>query len=1820
MADLNVDMPVQDATPIVNNTSTGSDSNMSDMFASQGYVTLPMVGNIGTPIPYNSAIKNLTIAPDDDFTMSPQMKSSYSKSQLPIIESSAKALTELSYSDIFNMSQAMPGGTTYDLTDRTVPMVEYNVPYERIFTKLNDGTWVKKYDDGYVADIDNYELYAQNQSGWSQLFNGIGKFIGKTGTAILGGTVGVVNGLIAGLRDGEWASVWNNDFSRTLDDWNTRMDNALPNFWTKEQRNRGVLGQMLTMNFWADDALGGLSFTTGAIISEGIWASVTGGASLGTLGARAALKGTAKGAANAVGRNAAKSYVTAATKEMGRLSRAANYSTLGRAANTLRFIGTSAGYEASVESLASYKEALTNFEMSYMNSYGRMPTSAERAEFDKDAIASANAVFAGNMAILAPSNMIMFGRYFNVSNPLAGTATRVSNAFNRKLGIGVNKTVDAAGKVKLDVMKSTRLQRRLGRTLNVAKYPLVEGVFEEGMQGVVNNAAQYWVGSVHNPGAIKENISLVDAFAHGFAQSFGTTEGAKEVVIGALIGALMGGTRGARSYNRKSESVRRNVETYNNFSDQFASSGIDLVNFTNANSRYATKLSNNIRATSAVNEAQNANSMGKSKMMMDIAQFSTMASADQLGLLDEQLSNFEKQVELMDTNTLSNELGISIDEAELLKENAINEYRSGVDKFKKSQRLAENVLPIGTNNIYKDGLALNIYLGQDSAENARDIGAAIGDIIGGGTQVLQEYATLSDDARNVLHQISVLGEEIETLNREITASSIAGSSSEEISSQQNERATRLASLNIQYQEMMRQFRMLRGISNSSFTNVFDQSVISEDDLVNSARELSSLEDYANILYRSNPNEAKLLSELVAEYSNQVGAYRAFKNSFERMTDPRFMDDENRSILSRLFNKNIDGTFTNTDDAVRQELGLRGVYRNNTPNRNEWQLIEGQFFDKNGNPQSISNMLESGKLTENEAYTLESLNSFFDIYTQRISQTPTEPISDEMWSIIYNNGAVDISLVDRGTIDIIANKLSANEQLSEREQQIYDAMPQNIDGILGIARRDRIDSILERAADIFRITNARNERDNQEDRQSDLIDLIVTYAEGVPDGITRENIERYRELNTKERLNVDEVDELNNLIGLIDQFAEEYMLGDLRTAISSAVIETNIEQNADNIPQQPTNIALVEDELINTELSWGTLEESNKDNLQSYNMGLARLTDVRDENGLVVKTGYIISNLSLNKIIDVMVGNDTSRVSREDGYIRIFTDEGDIIVEQHDRGRYFTNASNISKINRFTGMYISPSDIRRTSYQGVFMKSVENGRTIFRPVPSDFTVNGEVMLRSSVYGVKEGDMLTAIVNMNDSYNSSLWSRYQDAKQTANNSSIESAKQELLDGLVISLYNSSSQLVGVFKQGDVQLGQDDANAANLNTIRGIVLDKLLDSYVDGVTPQSIRMDVMAEVSKVYIGRPNIQMEQVSDGVTTTRTYTFDANMASKVITAGTYTDGTITIGNKKTNFDDSVLRQLSRSSRLRGRSIPFIVFNHNESNIAYPISLIYNQQLADSITERILNQPTIDATVIQLRAELSKFGLDQEIDLTEQAISNALSTLQSVAGYINMRDIVSDGKIANIRRQLIDNANININIMDVPFHSPKLKINLSKMVQELSDSIIDRPRTPHIQKVDVMGIDTTQLNNNEYIYVSVLASDAQALGIRRNGLVIDDTLDSIANPASEESIESNISSVNLGIARSTVGIGVATNVIVFAYPRSEVSGIYQNETGIQNLTNLSEFLQENDVSLLSKDYIFGVYRKGGLPVLDGISDNSIMSNELVSEADELINKDC
>lgn len=434
-----------------------------------------------------------------------------------------------------NMRAAANNYTTY-MSEyiKNKPAVEYTG-----FIGLNDSRY-----DKYAKTSEDFEdlneLRAYEQSALNKIASGIAKFGVLAGTTFLDGTVGLVTGIISSAANKDISKMWNNEVSQALNNINEWAEQAMPNYYTKDEReNPLALRNIFSANFLGDKFIKNLGFTVGALYSGGVASSAI--------------------------RNITNGVMTGA-KRLGMITK--NIKDITKASNAVSGVVGSivGGYnEARVEALTNSKSFRDNNIASLNNEYfgdaninpiqvqlakealengledGTIEDTSQLEQHIKrlnDYLDSYNRINEdsdkmGNMImftegpLLALSNGMQFFRYLSGGYD---TASRVAK------NIGGNAT-----------NKFTNLAKQPSKTpiKNIAKNLITEGGEEWSQELIKNIAEEGYSQSLNNyykklkdPKANEDAVNWINAVSVGLSKTVGDESAIEQFIVGGLTGAL----------------------------------------------------------------------------------------------------------------------------------------------------------------------------------------------------------------------------------------------------------------------------------------------------------------------------------------------------------------------------------------------------------------------------------------------------------------------------------------------------------------------------------------------------------------------------------------------------------------------------------------------------------------------------------------------------------------------------------------------------------------------------------------------------------------------------------------------------------------------------------------------------------------------------------------------------------------------------------------------------------------------------------------------------------------------------------------------------------------------------------------------------------------------------------------------------------------------------------------------------------------------------------------------------------------------------------
>lgn len=669
--------------------------------------------------------------------------------------------------------------------------------------RMNDGTYIPRFES-FIWGTNNEERLARSETTTDKWVKGLSKYQTTVNAGIAGGTVGFVVGLASAINTGTLEAMYDNDFSRALDDWQNTNAAYNTHYYTQAEKDASLFGQMGTANFWADKVLGGVGFTVGAIASEAVWALATGGVGLvpaaatrfgirqatkhlvkeiaqnsakaattaglktvskevAEAGAFAVARGGTQATTRAVGKEVAEAGASAVAKsgakqsagavkgsvamvsepgsmavrkaptlandvevamklgkESGKASKAINqalgrhlgtdelrrianvadrYATAAKLAGTTRFMLTSSGFEAGFEARNYEKLAVDDF-FAYHREQGTVPTDEEIRTFQEKLDGTKNAVFGANMALLAVSNMAMFGQYFKAFNGLKQIAGGLSKGAAR-VSKGVDRTFFRLGTTKGSdgVWKAmdAKWYHKAGKfTAGLSKNVISEGFWEEGGQGIASGGYSNLVASTYDEKNFDKTLTWLESFEKSFADQFTTKDGQTEVLIGSIIGGLFGVVGGgggplavANRYKSQSEiaKVQNELEGYAKQNTEILYTGQDIL-------AKMGKANRDHYLGQKLTKALDAQDVLATEIVKGQQLISKLESSYAVGKEDFFEEVLKSAISKMDTDTLMSNLDITEAEAIAYKESAVENITRTVEKYKNARKLGESLFGV----------------------------------------------------------------------------------------------------------------------------------------------------------------------------------------------------------------------------------------------------------------------------------------------------------------------------------------------------------------------------------------------------------------------------------------------------------------------------------------------------------------------------------------------------------------------------------------------------------------------------------------------------------------------------------------------------------------------------------------------------------------------------------------------------------------------------------------------------------------------------------------------------------------------------------------------------------------------------------------------------------------------------------------------------------------------------------------------------------------------------------------------------------------------
>lgn len=1580
---------------IYNNTSNGKDLAEKYRYPT---INVDNIKAIGTD-PYD--------IPDRDLppVLDPYSASERSKSQIPSLSERIKNTVKTNYYD--DMKHMSPLG--YMASDQSYKgrfnLTGPEISLEDSRYRLSSGTWIPKYES-YIPGVDNDTRLSRSQGRTEKWMRGLGKFVGKAALYGLGGVIQPFYGIYAGVSRGNFNAVFDNDFTRWLDDQDKKMDYGLAHYYNREERDMNFLQSMTTANFWSNDFLSGLAFTAGAMLSSAVY-SGAGLMNLARTGARAGVALARIGKAASDTKKAFGVYLRAA--RTGRR--------IGKGLDTLAFLGTSTSWEASVEARSMLMEAEENFRQSYRNAYGREVPYEELMKFRADNANAANAVFAANVGILSLSNIAMFGDMF-------GMDLGVDKFIKRNIfGVGAERMDNGT----LRAITPKKWQKVAGNTFNIIKRPVSEGLYEEGLQGVASKSAKDWVESRYNPMAIRQNIGYMEAIKNGFKETYGSSQGWKEIGIGMIIGSIMGGKTigGIKEWSQDISRNKGMVEAYNANAGALTTAAVRAI-------RGSMALNAQL---SGIDTSYESDGRIINKDFSD-AVFNRLRYDSEMGMLDDTKENFRTVVESIPNSDIASDMNMTDEQVNEYKADLVNEFNKKVDNFIMANRFADSLTDGISNRSFNAYISNMAYNGLEAKDNLNDIANQLRRIYN--TDIgpaLDIYSRLNTDSSRDLEELRKLTDDIQRMEKNILRLQQSVASKDALESdkaklvKENDRLLKLTEDRIALERKLTTLINSEADISKLFLNRND-SRISAADLMAAYDTIADFENVVSIRGVDNYKEAMAL---LSEYRHNLVAYKNINESLRRMRDRRFIRAQERGFMKIL--SNVWGKTYEEDDSKYD-------FRNtDNPDAN----------DLYANDQAIDKAYQDGLIGEDEAF-------MFKTYNHMIARSMENEIKTDEGNIVERvPDDEDIINPSDDRINNIAIKIwNGNEDvLSPRERQIYDNNKPRVDSLVNGFGDNPISRINKARSIIDRLKIHDNIYDNIKDAVDDIVDMNIN---GLDQDQIKEAIKTYNDLmNEADNGNEIDQDKLNEAIDIINNYSDgpllqfvEWMrlydngsiavkdydksipMGDVLTesepGISTGRTEVNAAQNPVVLMAQKREIGGV----------------------MYYEVGGMRLDRFMDSLGLKRSDATDTDN---GRVMDFTNGTD------------IFT-----VIESDNHSRWMISEDDAQAFENATGVILGRQTALSTSIWFMVYRKGQDGSIVPYYTGDTFGSNNESVNQEAVANLRKDNIVRFKMDMSDPYTKELYDKYNSLNAVDPNSDeTKSAYRELVDNMVIKIVDSDGNFVSVLKANDPDSKGSNADLRsrafelyrdNIGSVTGEI-DIPFVGTVTSVLPGRPNFSVSDDNGTLMVSENDFTNETVGKVESVGYIENGEVTMRDD-IKYNIFPFCTAIVRDKYGDYKDSRIPVVAiKTGNGRNYLYPVRLKNQDISSFSSMIG-----SMADRITEGLGGGVSID-DIMDLNNAIARSGLDNKTYMIPLAgdvdvIKNRLKAVKEAASRMPMTADVR-GWIGDSRTKediLMNDVTINIDLNNDPFIAPKFRMSIKENKVSKEETEVSFPNLPDL----------------------------------------------------------------------------------------------------------------------------------------------------------------
>lgn len=1477
------------------------------------------------------------------------------------------------------------------------------IKLDEAYDFLSDGNIGLAKFKSYMSGRDNEDYYGRSQTTRNKAVNGIGKLVTKTALYGVSGVLGIIPAAYNLIKTGTLSSAFDNDFMRTINDIDERINHSLPHYYTREERDMGFLQSLGTANFIFNDVIGtGLSFVAGAILSV-YFTGGMGVLSLGSVGAKVGMRVAGKMAASKIAASAVKSA-------FGAYRAGAMY---GRAIGNMAKVGVNtfvgAGWESAVEAQSFMKDSESKYKEYFKNMYSRNPNQSEMAEFKSSISDTANSIFLANMGIVGLSNYLLLGKYLGVDTGFASKyipgLKGVSNTYRGSksfvdrylFGLGTKKVAGDAG--RLQTVKANLFQKSLATIWNVSKRPIYEGVWEEGMQGVAQRMGEDFIRSRYDKTYLDATSSIVDSFSKAIAEQFTTKEGLKEIGIGALIGGLFGARNGAFGlYERRNK--ERTINT-------------DVEKFNSNNAFTSQSVKDSMRNLAEFNAQMND---------PESDYYSKFELSDRMGMLEDTANNFRSMVKSLDENELASEMKVDEETVKKYKEDIIKDFDKKLANYKKASSFAEAITAETSSDLYRSNVANAVFKGLDAEDIAMEASNDIADYVNDNNLFddINTFYSLPSQAFDTVNQLRELRNEINDLNAEIER---LATTPRRVEDGNDTEAEAIKQKTIKYDNLNKEYRRLSEDLLSSYKEVFysfdpgvlalelfKSETITAEDILKAYDSVASLSTY--IENNKGKKEAEDLRNMVVKYQKAITQYKVLRSFMNSIQDKKFM---------------------------RHDFSLFSKFLNDMVSSNTKSIESDRFYQTEGNnislDEKIDELLNNGEINSDEAFTMKVFGHLNDGITQK-------PKEDILSDFDYESAMEDLLSAPIEVKGRIVDKIYTGNQdlLSPREKEIYEKYKQDIDDYISNLGDSPAKMIKDLSDKVRRLTEHRSVYEDNKaiidmaksnlepDQRKELDDAISSYVDIMNRRDKGEKVDEDKLADSV--FTIEDLGQVGNITDLLPYIEQNRIIDKGRIS----------ESTLSNFGEDDTNIDSLVNELDESDNTPG----ANIDSAQNpETLMVRRISNDGNERYEIagLRADKFIS--SIKSLVPIQISSETNANGTKRYSLNI-GGETATIIELPYHARWSIDKESARVLNRYTD--VSIQDVGN-SYSLVYKRLDSDELVPYRTGVGFGENEVDKIDQEALSSLKKGDKVNLEIDVNDTYNQSLFVEYNDAVQSGDRNKIESAENKLVSNMVIKVM-SGNRFVSVVKA-------DTGGIDGISKIRRTAFNKWKK---DAGRSATIGVGTHV-VAQTLPGRPVFNMKVNGQGYGQVENLPITEKGAEKVSDVGYVLNGKVVLknGSKYTGFPFAYSILNDKGNNYKNVRVPVVVIKgKNGLNYLFPVSLrsveseegqkwmSFIDMLLESGDSELLQMGQDD--IQDLNAYLTKLGLDPASYQVSylNPISGLRKAREAIEKLSTVPDVVKwvEDESRNVKDIVTSEVESGIDFEGEMFVAPKIRIQFGK----------------------------------------------------------------------------------------------------------------------------------------------------------------------------------